>query len=74
LTIGTVLTAAASRAAPAAGCRKTMASAYDATVRTVSARLSPLATLLAGVLIWSTSPPRRFIAASNDADVRVDGS
>ena len=74
LMTGTVLTAAASRAEPWPGWRSTIASAYVATVRIVSWSVSPLTTLLAVVLICKTSPPRRFMADSNDADVRVDGS
>ncbi len=43
-------------------------------MRIVSARLSPLVTELVDAVTWTTSPPQRFMAASNEVDVRVEGS
>jgi hypothetical protein len=40
----------------------------------VSCKVSPFWTLLLSVVTDTTSPPQRFMADSNEALVRVDGS
>ena len=75
LMTGTSLYCDASSAAPSLGFRIAMMSTYDATVRIVSARLSPFEVELApGSAKPRVDPPRRSMAASNESRVRVLGS
>ena len=72
--MGLMAALAAISALSLSGWRRTMASPYWSSVRTVSSSDSPLRVLECDSLIMTHSPPRRFMAASKEDDVRVDGS
>src|SRR5213594_1883792 len=75
LITGRSVNSAARRAAPSCGCRRTMASAYPSTIRTVSARVSPFWTEVPSTFEKPrTCPPRRIIALWKLRRVRVEGS